>query len=65
MGSGLSDYDKDMLREKLEGNWVEADPKGRNVPRCYTIRGVTDERPDLWVRDPFKSVVLQVRCHTS
>ena len=31
-----------------------------SCPRCYRVTGSTRERPDVWVVEPRKSVVLEV-----
>ncbi len=29
------------------------------APRCYKVTGAKKERPDVWVKDPTRSIVLQ------
>lgn len=59
VGIGLKELDLRTIREKLEGNLVEAGGR-RPVPRCYITVGSRDDTPNVWVKDPTKSVVLQV-----
>lgn len=32
------------------------------APRCYKVTGAKKERPDVWVKDPTRSIVLQASC---
>jgi ATP-dependent DNA ligase len=58
VGIGLDNETLRTIREKLKDNWVDA--KTGRVPRCYRITGSKEEKPNLWVKDPTKSLVLQV-----
>lgn len=40
---------------------VPADKAGKNVPDWYKVTNCTKERPDLWLKNPYQGVVLQVR----
>ncbi|GLI63887.1 hypothetical protein VaNZ11_007004 [Volvox africanus] len=60
VGSGLSAEQADLVRELLRPLLVELAP-GQRPPRCYRLTGQARERPDVWVRDPLRSVVLTVK----
>eukprot|EP00884_Botryococcus_braunii_P020215 jgi/Botrbrau1/6878/Bobra.152_2s0034.1 len=60
VGIGLDDASLRTIREKLQGNLEEASSK-RPPPRCYITTGSRDETPNMWVKDPTKSVVLQIK----
>lgn len=68
VGTGINDVERKMLSERLlQSNTVE-NVKGKNcAPRCYRITGQPKETPDVWVKDPSRSIVLQVlalpKCH--
>lgn len=57
MGTGLSDVEKATIREKLNHNLVEM---GQPPPKCYRLSGNSKELPDVWVKNPGESIVLQV-----
>ena len=60
VGTGVNDEDRDTLATRLEPLFVD-NVKGKNcVPRCYRTTGMPKERPDVWIKDPTRSVVLQV-----
>lgn len=60
MGTGVNDADRDTLAKRLEPLFIE-NVKGKNcVPRCYRTTGMPKERPDVWIKDPTRSIVLQV-----
>ncbi|KAK9803302.1 hypothetical protein WJX72_010348 [[Myrmecia] bisecta] len=46
------------IRERLEPLFIPGTDK---PPRCYTVTGHAKERPHVWVKDPGKSVVLQIQ----
>ena len=57
MGTGVNDVERKTIHERLQGNLVD---QGRYVnPRCYKVTGAKKERPDVWVKDPSRSIVLQ------
>ncbi len=63
VGTGVNDAERDTLAKRLEP-WFVDNIKGKNcVPRCYRTTGMPKERPDVWIKDPTRSVVLQVMTH--
>ena len=51
--------ERKTIHERLQGNLVDQG-QGRYVnPRCYKVTGAKKERPDVWVKDPSRSIVLQ------
>jgi DNA ligase-4 len=61
VGTGVSDEERRAITEKLRPYFIPADPKRPNNPSCYRVTGTSKERPDVWVSDPFKSIVLKAR----
>jgi DNA ligase-4 len=60
VGTGVNDVDRKTIADRLQGNTID-NVKGKNcAPRCYRITGQPKERPDVWVKDPTRSIVLQV-----
>ena len=57
VGSGLTDRQQDQVRERLQP-LLEPNTK-TNVPKCYKVTGRPQEKPDFWVKDPYKSLVLK------
>ncbi|MCO5598394.1 hypothetical protein L7F22_052489 [Adiantum nelumboides] len=59
VGTGLSDSEREVLVSKLKPYLKEND---RNVkpPSCYIVTNIGKERPDFWVEQPEKSVILQI-----
>ena len=60
VGTGLSDEERRKVADHLRPQFLDADAKRTNAPKCYTVTGASKERPDVWIKDPFQSVVLQV-----
>lgn len=62
MGTGVNDVERKTIDERLNGNSVEQKPAPAKyvAPRCYKVTGAKKERPDVWVKDPSRSIVLQV-----
>ena len=60
MGTGVNDHERHALSERLLANSVPNDRR-RPPPSCYRVTGLPKERPDVWIKDPFSSVVLQAR----
>ena len=59
VGTGVNDVERKTIHERLQGNLVDQG-QGRYVnPRCYKVTGAKKERPDVWVKDPSRSIVLQ------
>ena len=54
VGTGLSEQQKEQIHRKLQGNLV-SDP-----PSMYRVTGQPGETPHVWVKDPEKSVILEV-----
>lgn len=48
-----------QVRDRLNPLLVEAGP-GVKPPHGYSITGHSKERPHLWVKEPLKSLVVQV-----
>lgn len=61
VGTGVSDAERKAIRERLEPYMVEA-KDGKRKPSCYVTTDTLKERPDVWISDPTKSIVLEVRC---
>ncbi len=60
VGTGVSDEERKQISDKLKPLFLEANVKRANNPKCYKVTGHNKERPDVWISDPFKSVVLEV-----
>eukprot|EP00879_Flechtneria_rotunda_P020198 GHRR01021239.1.p1 GENE.GHRR01021239.1~~GHRR01021239.1.p1 ORF type:complete len:808 (+),score=213.95 GHRR01021239.1:1223-3646(+) len=58
VGTGMSDVERQQLRERLQTSLIRSGP-GVKPPRCYRISG--KEKPDFWVADPLRSVVVEVK----
>jgi len=54
IGTGLTDGEMQAIHRKLQDNLVDTPPP------MYRITGSASEKPHAWVRDPDKSVVLEV-----
>ena len=57
----MSDEERKQISDKLKPLFLEASVKRPNNPKCYKVTGHAKERPDVWIADPFKSIVLEVR----
>lgn len=59
----MNDNERKLIHERLAGNLVEQKPGTAKTvaPKCYKVTGVKKERPDFWVKDPSRSITLQVR----
>ena len=57
----MNDHDAQVLHQKIKANCVPND-KGRSPPSCYRVTGLPKEHPDVWIKDPFNSIVLQASC---
>jgi hypothetical protein len=53
----MSDETREMMRQRL-APVLAASPK---APHYYRVAGTPKERPDAWVTDPSRSIVLTVR----
>lgn len=60
VGTGVNDEERKEISDKLEPLFIEASQKRSNHPKCYKVTGHLKERPDVWISDPFQSVVLEV-----
>ncbi len=64
VGTGMSDMEKGDVRERLSNYFqrynLEDAKKGKGVPPMYRISGHATERPDVFISDPNKSIVVQV-----
>ena len=58
----MNDVERKTIDERLDGNRIEQKPAPAKyvAPRCYKVTGAKKERPDVWVKDPSRSIVLQV-----
>ena len=61
----MSDKEREDITPKLRPFLIDADPKRCNAPACYRVTGRTKERPDVWISDPFQSVVVQAGLPTT
>ena len=59
IATGFSDKERAEVREKLAPAMTKA--KGAPVPRYLTVQKSSKITPDVWISDPTKSIVLQVR----
>ncbi|CAI5516534.1 unnamed protein product [Closterium sp. Naga37s-1] len=60
VGGGMSDDDLADLRERLLPV-LQLNERGQSPPPLYAVTNHAKERPDVWVSDPTRSVVLQIR----
>ena len=63
VGTGASDEVRKQVHAKLKPLLIPADPDYRrknNQPRCYRVTGNSKERPDVWISDPYQSLVFEV-----
>eukprot|EP00850_Spirogloea_muscicola_P019235 SM000186S04153 [mRNA] locus=s186:138690:147447:- [translate_table: standard] len=60
VGTGFSNEELEELRQKLEPFW-RPNAKGTKAPSFYTVTNHSKERPDLWIDQPEKSVILQIK----
>ncbi|CAI5482386.1 unnamed protein product [Closterium sp. Yama58-4] len=60
VGGGMSDDDLGDLRERLLPV-LQRNERGQPPPSLYAVTNHAKERPDVWVSDPTRSVVLQIR----
>lgn len=58
VGTGMSDTDRQQMREQLAPVLAEARP-GVGPPGCFKVTG--REKPDFWVTDPHQSIVLALK----
>ncbi len=56
----MSAKEREDITKKLRPLLIPATTKG-NAPACYRVTNTTKERPDVWISDPFQSVVVQAR----
>lgn len=59
VGTGLSDHELDVLVSKLKPYMRKYDTKAK-PPSFYTVTNTANERPDFWVEQPDKSVILEI-----
>lgn len=59
VGSGLSDNERDVLVSKLKPYLRQCD-KNTKPPSFYVVTNNSKERPDFWVEQPEKSVILEI-----
>ncbi|CAI7882231.1 unnamed protein product [Closterium sp. NIES-53] len=60
VGGGMSDDDLVDLRERLLPV-LQLNERGQPPSKLYAVTNHAKERPDVWVSDPTRSVVLQIR----
>eukprot|EP00850_Spirogloea_muscicola_P001679 SM000006S19444 [mRNA] locus=s6:741041:749189:- [translate_table: standard] len=60
VGTGFSNEELGELRQKLEPFW-RPNARGTKAPSFYTVTNHSKERPDLWIDQPEKSVILQIK----
>lgn len=48
------------IADRLQPHQVRNEP-GVRVPSCYRVVDAPKVRPDVWIKDPMKSIVLKVR----
>ncbi|KAK9834174.1 hypothetical protein WJX81_005346 [Elliptochloris bilobata] len=59
VGSGISDAEMASISDELRPFWIETDKDAR-VPGCYRVVDAPKVRPDVWIKDPLKSIVVKV-----
>ncbi|CAI5961143.1 unnamed protein product [Closterium sp. NIES-64] len=60
VGGGMTDDDLADLRERLLPV-LQLNERSQPPPPLYAVTNHAKERPDVWVSDPTRSVVLQIR----
>ena len=63
VGTGASDEVRKQIHAKLKPLLIPAEPdykKKNNQPRCYRVTGNSKERPNVWISDPYQSLVFEV-----
>ncbi|MCO5600365.1 hypothetical protein L7F22_054476 [Adiantum nelumboides] len=59
VGTGLSDSERDVLVSKLKP-YLKKNNRIIKPPSCYIVTNIGKERPDFWVEQPEKSVIVQI-----
>ncbi|KAL3684731.1 hypothetical protein R1sor_002753 [Riccia sorocarpa] len=59
VGTGLTDEESDHLVQKLKPYFRRYE-KNTKPPDCYIVTNNSKERPDVWVEQPDKSVILEI-----
>ncbi|CAN6452740.1 unnamed protein product [Victoria cruziana] len=59
VGSGLSDDELDVLISKLKP-YFRRNENSKTVPNFYLVTNHSKERPDVWIDNPAKSVILSI-----
>ncbi|GAQ80116.1 ATP-dependent DNA ligase [Klebsormidium nitens] len=60
VGTGFSETELDALRTKL-APYLRRNERGSKPPSFYVCTGHHKERPDVWVDQPEKSVIMQIK----
>ena len=62
VGTGLSDAEREQVEKRLRPFMIDAKfTKGKsNAPSCYKVTNKPKERPDVWITDPMRSLVVEV-----
>ncbi len=56
----MNDVEMNNIADRLQPHQVRNEP-GVRVPSCYRVVDAPKVRPDVWIKDPMKSIVLKVR----
>ena len=59
VGTGASDEVRKQVHAKLKPLLID-NRKKNDQPRCYRVTGNPKERPDVWISDPYQSLVFEV-----
>ncbi|KAG0587124.1 hypothetical protein KC19_2G142100 [Ceratodon purpureus] len=59
VGTGLTDNEAEQLVHKLKP-YFRRNEKGSKPPSFYAVTNAAKERPDVWIDQPEKSVILQI-----
>ncbi|KAJ7979399.1 DNA ligase [Quillaja saponaria] len=62
VGTGLSDDELDALVTKLKPYFRKYDYPKKAPPSFYRVTNNSKERPDVWVDNPQKSIILSITC---
>lgn len=61
VGTGLNVEERKDVDRRLQPLFIEnkATSKKHNAPKCYRVTNSSEERPDVWISDPYKSIVFK------
>ncbi|OAE29906.1 hypothetical protein AXG93_773s1460 [Marchantia polymorpha subsp. ruderalis] len=59
VGTGLTDEESDHLVQRLKP-YFRRNEKNSKTPSCYIVTNNAKERPDVWIDQPDKSVIMEI-----